>query len=147
MAFFLVLISCLSLCAHALPRLFEGVDRPGGGALLLDVDIGREGFGETPGRGPPRTRGVDPALILPAEEVIDEDLVTLPVVRPSSQRGQLASRDLPVEDGEEIGALVTLPVIHSKRQAVYGRDLEIDLAKRADVAYYAQSKSRSPLPG
>jgi hypothetical protein len=80
------------------------------------------------------------ALSLPIDEVIDEDLVTLPVATGKRSSGDVVSgRQLPVDE-EDFGAVVTLPVIHSTKRGLISRQLDLDLAKRSDVAYYAQSK-------
>jgi hypothetical protein len=70
--------------------------------------------------------------------VVDDDLsvITLPVTSPPL-RGAVASRQLPTdEDGT--GSFLTLPIIHSTKPGVFRRAVEIQLANRSDVAYYAQ---------
>lgn len=85
------------------------------------------------------------ALSLPVDDVIDADLVTLPVATRRQITGDVVSgRQLPTDE-KDIGAVVTLPVIHSVKRGLYSRQLDLDLAKRSDVAYYAQSKP-SPSP-
>ncbi|KAK1597105.1 eukaryotic aspartyl protease [Colletotrichum navitas] len=87
-----------------------------------------------------RTRSPRKVLL---DDILDSDLRPLPaapvVVPPVSMRG------LPVVDGAEAnGAFVTLPVLHSTKRGVFGRQVEAKLANRSDVAYYAQLNIGTP---
>lgn len=84
---------------------------------------------------------------LPVDEGLDISSVTLPV--PPRRRGPTGAgaerskaRQLPGEEIDSPGVL-TLPVIHSTKPNVRKRAVEVDLANRSDVAYYAQ---REPPP-
>lgn len=96
------------------------------------------------GRLPALTSGTPAALSLPVDDVIDADLVTLPVTAARrSNVDDIGSRQLPLDE-EDIGAVVTLPVIHSAKRGLLSRQLDLDLAKRSDVAYYAQMNLGNP---
>lgn len=82
---------------------------------------------------------------LPVDEDLDLSAVTLPVPprerrRKSAER--VKARQLPNEMIDSPGAL-TLPVVHSSKPNVWKRAVEVDLAKRSDVAYYAQRERPS----
>lgn len=81
---------------------------------------------------------------LPVDEELDMSTMTLPV--------STRTRDLSGEDkhearqlGEDAGSsgVLSLQVLHSTNPALFKRAIEVELANRSDVAYYAQ---REPLP-
>ena len=82
--------------------------------------------------------------------LVDEDLdmsaMTLPVstrTRPLEPGAELNARQLPEDDVDSPGVL-TLPVLHSTKPGVWKRAIEVELANRSDVAYYAQRKTPPP---
>lgn len=84
---------------------------------------------------------------LPVDEELDTPAVTLPVS--PRRRGltgagaeRVKARQLPDEEVNSPGVL-TLPVVHSTMPSVRKRAVEVDLAKRSDVAYYAQREHSS----
>lgn len=84
---------------------------------------------------------------LPVDEDLDSSAVTLPV--PPRRRGltgageeRVKTRQLPDEEINSSGVL-TLPVVHSTKPSAQKRAVEVDLAKRSDVAYYAQRERPS----
>ncbi|KAM0322178.1 hypothetical protein ACHAQA_009668 [Verticillium albo-atrum] len=82
---------------------------------------------------------------LPADDGGFGSAVTLPVpVTPQDRDARDASRrQLPVDD-DDSGAFYTLPVIHSTKRGVFSRQIEVELANRSDVAYYAQLNIGNP---
>ena len=86
---------------------------------------------------------------LPVDEDIDMSAVTLPVpprrrVRTGAGAERVKTRQLPEEEIDSLGVL-TLPVVHSTKPSVWKRAVEVDLAKRSDVAYYAQREHPSAI--
>ncbi|KAM0280236.1 hypothetical protein ACHAQH_004194 [Verticillium albo-atrum] len=83
---------------------------------------------------------------LPADDGSFGSSVTLPVPVTGArgiQDHDASRRQLPVDD-DDTGAFLTLPVIHSTKRGVFGRQIEVDLANRSDVAYYAQLNIGTP---
>ncbi|PKS13340.1 hypothetical protein jhhlp_000111 [Lomentospora prolificans] len=78
-------------------------------------------------------------LSLPVDEDVG-DLVTLPVYM---HKAGVSKRQLSEDDTSSQGVL-TLPVIHSTKPGVFKRAVELQLANRSDVAYYAQLNFGTP---
>ncbi|KAG7115688.1 Candidapepsin-2 like protein [Verticillium longisporum] len=75
--------------------------------------------------------------------------MTLPVPvtggRGDQHDGEASRRQLPVDDDDDdTGAFYTLPIIHSTKRGVFSRQIEVELANRSDVAYYAQLNIGTP---
>ncbi|CAI4219014.1 unnamed protein product [Parascedosporium putredinis] len=115
--------------------------------LPVDEDLGMDAvtlpvarFRKTTSKAPaPR------ALSIPIEEEDVGDLVTLPVfMGPGKSGGRVASRQFPEDDPGAGAGVLTLPVIHSTKPGVFKRAVELQLANRSDVAYYAQLNFGTP---
>lgn len=106
-------------------------------ALSLPVD---EDVGDLVTLPVPKTRKTKAkaprGISLPVDEDVG-DLVTLPV---SMGRKNRTSRQTP-NDGAGSSGVLTLPVVHSTKPGLFKRAVELELANRSDVAYYAQCKS------
>jgi hypothetical protein len=79
---------------------------------------------------------------LPVDVSLQNGLATL-TVPPPPFRPIVNKRQLPVDESDS-GAFITLPVIHSTKPGVFRRAVEVKLANRSDVAYYAQLNIGTP---
>ncbi|KAG7143695.1 Candidapepsin-2 like protein [Verticillium longisporum] len=86
---------------------------------------------------------------LPADDGTFGLSMTLPVPvtggRGDQRDGDASRRQLPVDDDDDdTGTFYTLPIIHSTKCGVFSRQIEVELANRSDVAYYAQLNIGTP---
>jgi hypothetical protein len=102
-----------------------------------------------------KKRQVQPRRVLPVDDELDIPLMTLPI--PVHQEGskwkQHAGRTARVDEvgpseviprakveARQVPGALALPVIHSTKPGIFKRAVEVQLANRSDVAYYAQRK-------
>ncbi|ROT38064.1 acid protease [Sodiomyces alkalinus F11] len=83
---------------------------------------------------------------LPVDDIIDENLITLPLISPAAydvSRAPVSDRREP-SDHDDSGLFLALPVIHSPKRSIINRPIELELANRSDIAYYAQLNIGTP---
>lgn len=89
--------------------------------------------------GPSRSKRAS-KIQLPVDEDLDMSTVTLPVwTRTKDVADRKEARQLP-GGGVDSPGVLTLPVLHSTKRGIFSRAIEVELANRSDVAYYAQRK-------
>lgn len=133
-------------------------------AMTLPVSSGAKGRGKKQARqlfndaseprdvpslqssNPDQKRAVKLSKQLPVDEDLGMSAMTLPVShsRTMAKRADPEARQLP-NDNNSPGVL-TLPVVRSTKPGLWKRAVEVELANRSDVAYYAQRKLHFVLP-